>query len=310
MTLIALEEHYVDENLLCYLGAPSNALTERMRLGHSSRLEDMDAAGISMQVLSHAPPGLQAVPDQDAVALCRDVNDRLHGFIADNSARFAAFSSLPTTHPRAAAEELERTVTKLGFKGAMINGSTNGEYLDDRKYWPILEAAEALNVPIYLHPADLPSDAKRALIGDYARTHPMFAAAAWGFTVDAGTHALRLALSGAFDRFPRLRIILGHLGEGLPFLLDRIDESLARNTPMKNFASVFRTHFYITTSGFFSDHALACSIAQLGEDKILFSVDWPYADNHAAAAWIRKAPLNSETRKLIAGDTARTLLTF
>lgn len=273
------------------------------------RIQEMDAAGISMQVLSHAPPGLQKVEASTAARLAAGVNDRLHAIVRTAPDRFAGFASLPTGDPQAAAEELERAVVKLGFKGAMIHGLAFGDlFLDNRRFWPIFERAQALDVPIYFHPSDPLPAVKTAYYGDYATTHPMFMRAAWGFTFETGTHAMRLVLSGLFDAYPRLKIILGHLGETIPFLLARIDEALSRDTPMKNFREVFCSHFYVTTSGFFSDPALRCCVDEMGIDRVLFSVDWPYASNTVASDWIQKVAFSDEDRKKIMHGNAERLL--
>jgi 2,3-dihydroxybenzoate decarboxylase len=309
MQVIALEEHYVDSEVQAALGVVSTPLAAKLADFTSVRLQEMDQAGITRQVLSHAPPGLQRVGGPEAAALASRANDRLAAVVAGAPDRFAAFASLPTADPVAAARELERAVTKLGFKGALLHGMAGGEdFTDDRKYWPIYECAQALDVPIYIHPAEPHADVVRRYYQPYASTHPMFVRAAWGFTVETGTHAVRLVLSGLFQEFPRLKIILGHLGEAIPFLLARIDEALARDTPVKNFREVFTSHFYVTTSGFFSNTALACCTAELGIERVLFSVDWPYVSNTAAANWLAQLPLSEQDKHKIAYQNAERLL--
>ncbi|MBR1297371.1 amidohydrolase family protein [Bradyrhizobium sp. AUGA SZCCT0042] len=309
MAIIALEEHYIDAEVQAALGAPSTPLDEKLADFASARLQDMDRAGITMQVLSHAPPGLQRIDSGNAVALAVRANDRLRQIVANAPTRFAGFASLPTSDPASAADELERAVTKLHFKGAMIHGMIDAvDFMDDRKYWPIFERAQALDVPIYIHPAEPHPDVIRRYFGTYAKTHPMFVRAAWGFTFETGTHAMRLVLSGVFDVYPRLKIILGHFGEAIPFLMARIDEALSRDTPMKNFRDVFSSHFYVTTSGFFSDPALLCCLQEMGTDRILFSVDWPYASNTAGTQWLGGVPLPKEDREKIAFKNAQRLL--
>jgi predicted TIM-barrel fold metal-dependent hydrolase len=306
-TVIALEEHYFDAEIQDLLRVPETALLSRME-DFQIRLSEMDRAGIDMQILSHAPPGLQRISAGIAPDLAQRVNDRLALVVAANPLRFAAFASLPTTSPKAAAEELERTVSRLGFKGAMIHGLTEGMFLDEPRFWPILEMAERLDVPIYLHPADPHPSVQAAYFEPYSLAHPNFPRAAWGFTIETGTQALRLVLSGAFDRYPNLKIILGHLGETLPFLVSRIDESLAREDRLKNFRQYFSRHFYITTSGFFSDPALLCCIQELGLDRIMFSVDWPFASNSAAVSWIEHVALCDEDKaKILSGNVRRLL---
>jgi len=222
--------------------------------------------------------------------------------------RFAGFAVLPTADPKAAADELERAVTRLGFKGAMINGMTAGVFHDDERFWPIYERAQALDVPIYIHPA-LPHPAViEAYYKDYAEKHPGILRAAWGFTVETATQGLRFVLSGVFDKYPGLKIILGHMGEGLPFLLWRISHGLRGSTGAKSFRDIFCEHFYITTSGFFSDPALLCCVMEMGIDHILFSVDYPFVDNPPGTEWIKTLPLSAEdTEKLLNGNAKRLL---
>jgi 2,3-dihydroxybenzoate decarboxylase len=312
--IIALEEHYFDPDWNNALDTrhhsvrTSSALLKRMEDLGAQRIREMDEAGIDLQVLSHGPPGSQGVREDVAVAWTRAANDRLHAAVQRHPTRFAGFASLPTAHPRAAADELERAVNTLGFKGGMLHSLTEGPFLDDKRYWPIFERAAALDVPLYIHPADPNPAVIKAYYGDYAKTHPMFIRAAWGFTFEAGTQAMRLVLSGLFDAHPDVKIILGHLGETIPYTLARIDEALSRDTPMKNFREVFSSHFYLTTSGFFSDPALLCCIQEIGIDRIMFSVDWPYASNTAGVQWMHKTWLSDTDRaKIFAGNAKRLL---
>ncbi len=306
---VALEEHYLDAELAAIHGIASSPMTAKLEDITGVRLREMDEAGIAVQVLSHAPAGLQRVDSAVAVALAQRVNTRLAALVALAPDRFAAFAALPTpAGGEAAADELERCVRDLGFCGGMVHGPTDGVFLDDPMFWPLLARAEALDVPLYLHPADPLPEVKRAYFGDYARTHPMFLRAAWGYTIETGTHAMRLLLSEAFDRFPRLQIILGHLGETIPFLLARIDESLSRDTPMKAFRQRFCAHVHVTTSGFFSTPALRCCLDELGADRIMFSVDWPYASNRKGADWFADLDLPADTKQALASGNARRLL--
>jgi 2,3-dihydroxybenzoate decarboxylase len=240
--IIALEEHYQDAEVKALSGGPgaSQDIVERLDDLGTLRLKEMDEAGIDLQVLSHSIPGLQGVDAERGVPLAQRANDRLRAAVQQHPDRFSAFAALPTADPRAAADELERTVTKLGFKGAMINGMTDGVFHDDRRFWPIYERAQALDVPIYIHPA-LPH---RAVIDvyykDYAERHPGILRAAWGFTVETATQGIRFVLSGMFDAYPGLKIILGHMGEGLPMLLWRISYGL-RGSPTAKPAGSKRT---------------------------------------------------------------------
>ena len=198
----------------------------------------------------------------------------------------------------------------MGFKGAMLHGQCNGEFLDLPKFWPIYARAERLDVPIYLHPSQPHPAVTAAYYEDYAGDYPMLPRPAWGYTVEAGTQALRLVLSGVFERHPRLKIILGHLGESLPFQLWRIDQALARaNQKPVRFREVFTSNFWVTTSGFFSTPALLCCAAELGLDRILFAVDWPFVeDNCGATGWIDGLPISAADRHKVAAGNAMRLL--
>ena len=219
--IIALEEHYLDAEVKQhYTGTDSQhapRVTERLDDVGQGRIAEMDAAGIDLQVLSHANPGMQKMDAETAVRLARGANDRLHETVRAHPDRFAAFAAIPTPDPKAAADELERAVTRLGFKGAMVNGLTNGVFLDDKRFWPIFERAAALDVPLYMHPAIPHPAVIEAYYKDYVEQYPSLLRAAWGFTVETATQGVRLVLSGVFDKYPGLKIIIGHLGEGLPF---------------------------------------------------------------------------------------------
>src|ERR1700722_500349 len=312
--IIALEEHYFDPDWnnhfepVHHTARPRNPLIKRMEDLGAGRIKEMDEAGIDLQVISHGPPGAQGLRSDDAVVWTAAANDRLHAAIAIYPTRLADFASLPTDHPKAAADEFQRAVEQLGFKGGMLHSLTEGPFLDHERYRPIFARAAKLNVPLYIHPADPHPAVIKAYYGEYAKTHPMFIRAAWGFTFEAGTQAMRLVLSGLFDAHPDVKIILGHLGETIPCTLSRIDEALSRDTPMKNFREVFSSHFYVTTSGFFSDPALLCCIQEIGIDCIMFSVDWPYASSTAGVQWMHKTWLNETDRAKIFAGNARRLL--
>ena len=311
--VIAIEEHYWDPELAKHFTGPEagrgNETDQRLFDLGSLRLKEMDEAGIDVQVLSHGAPSTQKLGADIAADLTRQVNDRLAKICTANPKRFAAFAALPTVDPKAAADELERAVTKLGFKGAMVNGMTGGVFHDDKRFWPIWERAAKLDVPIYIHPA-LPHPAViEAYYKDYAQSHPGILRAAWGFTVETATQGVRLVLSGVFDAYPGLKIILGHLGEGLPFYLWRINMGLARDGKGgKGFRDTFCEHFFITTSGFFSDPALLCCMMEMGIDRILFSVDYPFVDNPPGTKWTETLPLCAEDKEKLLNGNAKRLL--
>jgi predicted TIM-barrel fold metal-dependent hydrolase len=313
--IIALEEHYWDSELVAtyekadMAGGPE--IVKRLEDLGALRLKEMDEAGIDIQVLSHGAPSTQKLTGEGAVTLAQRVNDRLRDAVSLHPTRFAGFAALPTSDPVAAADELERCVTRLGFKGAMLHGMANGVFLDDQRFWPIYERAAALGVPIYLHPS-LPHPAVMDVYyKDYVKDFPMVIRAAWGFTVETATLAVRLVLSGVFEKHPGLQIILGHLGETLPFFVWRIDHALARpGQKSLSFRDVFTSHFHITTSGNFSDPALICCMMELGVDRILFSVDWPFVANPPAVRWMESVPLSDADKAKILSGNAQRLLKF
>ncbi|ARP99616.1 amidohydrolase family protein [Pseudorhodoplanes sinuspersici] len=311
--IVAVEEHYWDAELSAYFagseGKRADEIERRLRDFEGDRIKDMDRAGIQIQVLSHGAPSAQKLSADIAVSLVQRVNDRLAIAVASRPERFAAFAALPTVLPEAAADELQRCV-ELGFKGAMLHGLSNGEFLDLKKFWPIFARAEALDVPIYLHPSHPHPSVAEAYYSDYATDFPMIARPAWGYTVEAGTQAVRLIVSGVFERYPRLKIILGHLGESLPFQLWRIDQALSRPGQKSiSFRNIFSNNFWVTTSGFFSTPALDCCIEELGVDRILFAVDWPFVSESApAVAWMKSTRLSAPDKAKILGGNARALL--
>ena len=297
-------------------------IVERLDDVGAGRIAEMDAAGIDMQVLSHGAPSVQKIADAElAVRLARAANDRLAETVRTHPDRFAAFAALPTPDPKAAADELERTVTRLGFKGAMIHGLTNGLFIDDRRFWPILERAAKLDVPLYMHPSIPHPAVIEAYYKDYIERFPTILRAAWGFTVETATQGIRLILSGVFDEYPGLKIILGHLGEGLPMMLWRINMGFSRDSYQlagatnealskagKSFRDYFCEHFYITTSGFFSNPALLCCVQELGIDRIMFSVDYPFVENRPGMEWLPHIPLCAEDQAKIMSGNAKRLL--
>ena len=312
--VIAIEEHYWDAELSKhYVGSEAGhggAMQERLFDFGALRIKEMDEAGIDIQVLSHGAPSTQKLPLEIATTLTAQVNDRLAKICAANPKRFAAFAALPTADPQAAADELERAVTKLGFKGAMIHGMANGEFIDGKKYWPIFARAEKLDVPIYLHPSLPNATVTEIYYQDYAKDFPLVVRPAWGFTVETATQAIRLVLSGVFEAHPNLTIMLGHFGETLPFLMWRIDSALKRpGQKALSFRDVFSKNFYVTTSGFFSTPALLCTMMEMGVDHILFAVDWPFvADNKPGIEWMAGVPLSDEDKAKILSGNAKRLL--
>lgn len=310
--VIAVEEHFMESSLAQHLGpaaSPPAAISDRLYDFFGARIAEMDEAGVDMQVLSHQSPGSQRLPDAVAVEACRTVNDALAAVVAERPDRFAGLAMLPTNLPAAAADELARAVEEKGLKGAMIHGMNHDDFVDLPRYWPIFARAESLGVPVYLHPGFPDRVVTDRYYAPYDQSHSMMTRAAWGFGVEAGTQAVRLILSGLFDRHPDLKILLGHMGEAIPFWLDRIDEQFSRpGNPPTRFAETFRRNFWITTSGFFSDPALRCCLDQLSHDRILFAVDYPYAGSRDAVDWLNAADLDPGLRARIFSGNACALL--
>jgi len=309
--VIALEEHYWDRELVATFQGGDRLrvpqLEERLFDLGALRLKEMDEAGVDYQILSHGASAAQNLPADIALEMTRRVNDRLHAVVKAHPTRFGAFAAVPTHDAKEGADELERCVTKLGFVGAMMHGLANGVFLDDQRFWPIYERAQALDVPIYFHPAAPQQVVVDRYYKEYVEIAPAILNAGWGFTVEAATTALRLVLSGVFDKYPRLKCILGHLGEGIPFLMARMDEALSRNSKVR-FRDTFSSHFWVTTSGFFSNPALLCTMQELGIDRIMFSIDYPFVKNTTAMEWVKTVPLAAEDRaKMLSGNATRLL---
>lgn len=313
MRKITLEEHYIQPEFSQYIkdqiiqssfptaiGANLPAIImEKLAEVDARRLAEMDAHGIDVQVLSYNSPGVQLESDPArAVRIAQQMNDYLAERVRAHPDRFAGFATLPLQDPQAAADELERTVTQLGFKGAMVHGHTNGAYLDERRFWVVWERAVTLDVPIYLHPVNSLPDQVKSYEG-----YPGLLGATWNWTLETATHALRIICGGVFDAFPQATLILGHMGETLPFGLRRIDDGWKRSPQsqtLKELPSHYVKHnVLITTSGNCSLEALICSLLAVGADHILFSVDYPYVPMDFVVQFIETAPLSDPDRAKI-----------
>ena len=309
--IIAVEEHFMHPSLSNHLGHAAqqpDQIKKRLFDFSDIRIREMDSAGIDVQILSHQSPGSQRLKNEVAIDACKDVNNALAQVISNHSDRFLGFAMLPTNLPIDAASELRRSVEELGFKGAMIHGLSSGRMVDEKFFWPIFAEAERLDVPIYLHPALPDKEVTERYYAPYDASHPMLTRAAWGFGVEAGTQAIRMILSGIFDKHPNLKIILGHLGEAIPFWLPRIQESLSRTESQPiNFEDIFKSNFWITTSGFFSDHALELCVNTLKLDHILFAVDWPYANNETGVNWLQNSKIKPSIKSDIFYENAQNL---
>jgi uncharacterized protein len=311
---IALEEHFWTAELAAPPGTGPLAgwgpqIGDQLRDLGSLRLADMDAHGIDVQVISHVAPAAQGQAGAEGLARAREANDQLAAAVRAHPARFAGFATLPTADPRAAADELERATTELGFVGALVNSTlgSNGAFLDDPRYEPLLDRFERLDVPLYLHPAPPPPDLREVL---YSGLPPGVAArlatGAWGWHAEAGLHVLRMIATGVFDRHPGLRLIVGHCGEMLPFMLARVDAML-RGLP-RTPSEYFARNIWVTTSGLFSIPPVMCTVQVLGVDRVLFSVDYPFGANAAGRALLDTLPLSPADKAKIAGGNAERVL--
>ncbi len=274
------------------------------------RLEMMDRCGIEAQVLSLVSPGVQIFEASEGTRLAREYNNSLAAAAKGHSGRFIGLACISPQSPDEAADELERAVRELGFKGGIINSHTKGEYLDDRKYWVIFERAQKLNVPIYLHPRSPSPDMMKPFTG-----YPMLDSAMWGFSAEAGLHSMRLICSGLFDEFPGLKIVLGHLGETIPFVLARIDNRWSVAPFPKKLKKLpgqyFKENFVVSTSGMNEDPAaLVFTISALGADNIMFAADYPMEDMEGAVQFIDAAPISEKDREKICRFNAERIFSL
>lgn len=313
--LITLEEHFFSEAITASTSSQYSeqlrhvpGLLEKLHDLGASRLRDMDAAQISVQVVSHGPGALS--PGQ-----CAAANDQLAAAVAAHSGRFAGFAVLPMADPAACVTELTRCVRKLGFVGALVDNHANGTYYDGEAYGPFWEAVQDLDVPVYLHPT-WPTDAMRTALysGNFSNSAALsIGTSGFGWHSDVAMHFLKLFASGLFDRLPRLKIIVGHMGEMLPFMLDRIVILSARwGARDRPFREVWDSNIWITTSGVWSVDPMACILRNTKIDHILYSVDYPFAKNEDGLRFmdeLRKSGLVSpEEFEKIAHKNARALL--
>lgn len=312
MRVIALEEHFLAPAVARqFEGLPmAPALVRQLSDLGEARITDMDAAGIDYQILGHTAPGLQGVLGPEAAAVARETNDFVADAVRQNPSRLGAFAVLPTADPEAAARELEHAKHDLGFVGSMINGMTAGKFLDDSSFEPLLAAAEELRMPIYLHPAAPPPPVREAYFHNLSPTNEFaLSTAGWGWHAETATHVLRIILGGVFDRHPDLQLVIGHMGEALPFFLARIDWVFNQfPTQLQHPVSeYFQRNIHITTAGVFTLPPLLCSLMVVGAPRILFSVDYPYSTTTDATAFLRAAEISAPDKELIAHGNAERL---
>lgn len=276
------------------------------------RIEDMDQAGIDMQVLSLFSPGVEQMDSSTAVDISKDANDYIANAIKKHPNRLAGFATLPIMVPDIASDELERMVKEHDFKGAIINGHTNGRYLDDEFFWPILERAEELKVPIYLHPTIPPQPVIEAsYMGNFSQeVSTLLARNAWGWHIETGLHILRIILSGAFDQYPDLQFIIGHMGEGLPFMQQRIDESINKETSKleRPVSAYLQENINYTFSGLNYTQTFLNLFLEMGADRIMFSTDYPFVPMEETRKFLDQLPVSTADKKKILHSNAERLL--
>jgi uncharacterized protein len=320
MRIITLEEHVTTPELAkaaeTARGGTLPPFLQQMQMKlldmGEGRIADMDAAGIDMQVLSPlAAHTLDRLDPAVANGLTRDANDRMAAAVRAHPDRFAAFGTLALQEPEKAAAEFERCVLQLGFKGVMLYGAANGQFLDHQRFTPVLEAAQALDVPIYLHPAPPPQAVMDAYYGGLPGSLGfLLGTAGWGWHVETGMHCLRLMLAGVFDRLPKLKIIIGHMGENLPFSIARAELSFSR-APLglkRTLSEYLREHFYLTTSGYFTTPPFVCMQQVVGIDRIMFSVDYPLSSNQMGREFLNQLDISAEDMDKITHRNAEKLL--
>ena len=322
MKTITLEEHFVSPS---FLEGPGKGLKEQAKSPESyigklfkqlcdlgdKRIAEMDAAGIDVQVLSLNSPGVEQLDPEEARKVAKETNDFLADAVKSHPQRFAGFATLPTADPKAAALELERTVRNYQFRGAIINGHVRGRYLDNKIFWPILEQAEVLDVPIYLHPTQPP---QAVIDASYSSFDPavinMLIGAGWGWHIETAVHVIRLILGGVFDQYPRLQIIIGHLGETLPFMLQRMDRIMNMETTKlkRPIGAYLRENIHYTFSGFNYTSVFLSLLLEVGVDRIMFSVDYPYASMAQGKEFLEKLSISTADKERIAHGNAESLL--
>jgi predicted TIM-barrel fold metal-dependent hydrolase len=334
MRTITLEEHFLTQSFLRATAQADStsippqiaALQPKLLDLGAGRIAAMDEAAVDLQILSLAASGLDALDAASAIPLTRDINDELAAAIRQNPARLAGFAILPLKDPNAAAAELERCITQLGFCGAMVDGTTSTSgapalnaqpsdpaslFLDDPRFLPIWEAAAHLNVPIYLHPAPPPTAVQHAYYSNLpGETGHLLSIAGWGWHIETGLHTLRLILSGLFDRLPNLQLIIGHMGEGIPYALARTGAILssAATYLRQPVAGYFQTNIHVTTSGYFTQPPFRCALDVLGIQRLMFSIDYPFSPNTRGRAFLNEVNLSSNNLARLTHRNAEQLL--
>lgn len=291
------------------------AAADKMTDIGTGRIGDMDRNGITVQVLSkagvHITPSADQFDGKEAIAFAQKFNDGFAKKIAEHPERFAAFAHLAASIPEAAADELERTVTEFGFKGTLISGTIRGAFLDDPKFAPLLARAEKLDVPIYIHPGMPPAEVRKAYYEGFPKNISFgLATFAWGWHYEVALHVMRLAVSGTMDKHPKLNFIIGHMGEGLPAMLARCEHQFGKELSFlsRPLGKTITDQVYVTSAGFFTNPPFVAALETFGIDRLMFSVDYPYASNADGRAFLENVPLSPADRAKFAHGNADRLL--
>jgi len=317
MRTITLEEHFVTQDFIkatdAYgAGTPQGIQEMRGKLLDlgEGRLAAMDEAGIHMQVLSLAALGVNKLAAAEQTAVLRGVHDELASAVAKHPDRFKAFATPGLKEPQQAVKEIERCVRELGFVGVLLDGTTDGKFLDAPEFFPVLEAIAELGVPLYVHPAPPP----QAVTEVYYAGLPdevghLLSIAGWGWHAENGLHMLRLIVSGVMDRLPKLRVIVGHMGEGVPYALARSSGILSGPAKLqRSVADTLKAQFWVTTSGYFTRPPFECARAVLGFDRLMYSVDYPFSPNIRGVDFLKSLELSAEDEAAFRGGHAAAVL--
>ncbi len=317
MRTITLEEHFVTEGFIKATnaygeGSPAGlqAMRDKLLDVGAGRLASMDEAGIDVQVLSLAALGLNKLEPAQGTAVLHDMHDELAAAVKAHPDRFAGFATPGLKQPDEAVKELGRCVTNLGSKGVMFDGTTDGKFLDAPEFFPVLEAIAELGVPLYLHPAPPPEEVARVYYsGLPGEMGQLLSIAGWGWHAENGLHTLRLIVSGVMDRLPKLKVIIGHMGEGVPYALARSSGILSPMAKLqRSVADTFKEQFYVTTSGYFTKPPFDCARAVFGFEHMMYSVDYPFSPNSRGAEFLKSLALSEEEEAAFRGGHAAALL--
>lgn len=317
MRTITLEEHFVTHDYLKAtraldrLGSSgTDTLRDQLLDVGAGRIAAMDEGDVDLQVLSLAALGLGSLKASDEVAVLRSVHDEIAAAVKARPNRFKAFATPPMKDPSSAVQEIERCVRELGFVGVMLDGTVEGKFLDAPEFFPVLEAVAALGVPLYLHPAPPPQQiADLYFSGLPGELGHLLSIAGWGWHAETGLHILRLIVSGLLERLPSLRIIVGHMGEGVPYALARCSAVLSMAAGLgRSVAEIFEQQFYVTTSGYFTPPPFVCARTVLGLDRLMYSVDYPFSPITRGAQFLRSLELPPAEEAALRGEHAAAVL--